>query len=57
MRRIILAVFAAGAAVCAATMPAAAINSYNATPAPERTEVGAFMALWDQTGDGVPDRF
>jgi hypothetical protein len=57
MRRIILAVFAAGAAVCAATMPAAAINSYNATPAPERTEVGAFLALWDRTGDGVPDRF
>ena len=34
-----------------------AINSYNASPAPERTEVGAFFALWDNTDDGVPDRF
>ncbi|MGH3462447.1 MAG: trypsin-like serine protease, partial [Kribbellaceae bacterium] len=39
------------------TTQAVAINSYNATPAPERTEVGAFVALWDNTGDGVPDRF
>ena len=37
--------------------PAAAINTYNAQPAPERTEVGAYLALWDTTGDGVPDRF
>lgn len=36
---------------------AGAINTYNAVPAPERTEVGAFIALWDNTGDGVPDRF
>lgn len=41
----------------ALALPAAAINSYNAVPAPERTEVGAFVALWDRTGDGVPDRF
>lgn len=53
----LLAVLATGVAVCATTLPAAAINSYNATPAPERTEVGAFMALWDNTDDGVPDRF
>jgi hypothetical protein len=36
---------------------AGAINTYNAVPAPERTEVGAFVALWDNTDDGVPDRF
>ncbi|MGH3647831.1 MAG: trypsin-like serine protease [Micromonosporaceae bacterium] len=51
---------AAAAALGAAllTAPSAsAINSYNAVPAPERTEVGAFMALWDRTADGVPDRF
>ena len=59
MRIKILALLAAGSALLlgASTLPAAAINSYNATPAPERTEVGAFMALWDTTGDGVPDRF
>ncbi|HZO69712.1 MAG TPA: trypsin-like serine protease [Kribbellaceae bacterium] len=45
------------AALCVTTTQAVAINSYNATPAPERTEVGAFVALWDNTGDGVPDRF
>ncbi|HSB85969.1 MAG TPA: hypothetical protein VLD86_06670, partial [Ilumatobacteraceae bacterium] len=50
--------FAAGL-VCVAFAPAtvSAINSYNAAPAPERTEVGAFFALWDRTDDGVPDRF
>src|SRR6478672_622909 len=37
--------------------PAAAINSYNASPAPERTEVGAFLVLYDRNGDGTPDRF
>lgn len=57
MRKKILTVLAVGAAVCASTVPAAAINSYNAAPAPERTEVGAFLALWDNTGDGVADRF
>jgi hypothetical protein len=36
---------------------AGAINTYNAVPAPERTEVGAFVALWDNTDDGVADRF
>ncbi|WP_454852215.1 trypsin-like serine protease [Promicromonospora soli] len=35
---------------------ASAINSYNASPAPERTETGAFVALWDRTDDGVADR-
>src|SRR6476646_8974533 len=37
--------------------PAAAINSYNAAPAPERTEVGALLALYDRDGDGAPDHF
>jgi hypothetical protein len=54
---IVTALVAAGATSVALALPAAAINSYNATPAPERTDVGAFVALWDNTGDGVPDRF
>ena len=37
-----------------ASAPAGAINSYNAEPAPERTEVGAFVALWDGS-DEDPD--
>lgn len=52
-----LAAVLAAAVLCLTSTPAGAINSYNATPAPERTEVGAFVALWDNTGDGVPDRF
>jgi hypothetical protein len=40
-----------------ATSPAGAINTYNAEPALERTEVGAFVALWDGDGDDVADRF
>ncbi|MGW6566170.1 trypsin-like serine protease [Streptomyces sp. NPDC054975] len=48
---------AACAAVLATAIPSAAINSYNATPAPERTEVGALVATWDADGDpGTPDR-
>jgi len=43
------------AAVLAA--PAGAINSYNASPAPERTETGALLVLWDTNGDGVDDSF
>jgi hypothetical protein len=54
---IVTALVAAGATSVALALPAAAINSYNAAPAPERTEVGAFVALWDNTGDGMPDRF
>jgi len=37
--------------------PAGAINSYNASPAPERTETGALLVLWDTNGDGVDDSF
>jgi hypothetical protein len=52
-------------ALCAATAlgsalmvaPAQAINSYNGSPAPERTEVGALLVLWDTNGDGVDDSF
>lgn len=47
---------AVGMAVAAA-LPASAINSYNATPAPERTEVGALVAQWDDDADpATPDR-
>jgi hypothetical protein len=54
---VVTALVAAAATSVALALPAGAINSYNASPAPERTEVGAFVALWDNTGDGVPDRF
>ena len=50
----------AGAAIIAAAVlaaPADAINTYNATPAPERTETGALLVLWDTDGDGVDDSF
>jgi hypothetical protein len=50
-------VSAASALTLAAALPAAAINSYNATPAPERTEVGALIATWDDDGNpSTPDR-
>jgi hypothetical protein len=45
------------AALTLLAAPAQAINSYNAQPAPERTEVGAFLALYDRDGDGTVDRF
>ena len=58
MRKLSVTALAAGLAVLGLGTPNVfAINSYNASPAPERTEVGAFFALWDNTGDGVPDRF
>ncbi|WAZ25716.1 trypsin-like serine protease [Streptomyces cinnabarinus] len=52
------AVTAAGcAAVLITALPSSAINSYNATPAPERTEVGALVATWDHDDDpATPDR-
>lgn len=38
-------------------LPASAINSYNAAPAPERTEVGALVATWDNDDNpATPDR-
>jgi hypothetical protein len=57
LRRAALA--AVTTAVCALTLsvPAAAISSYNSEPAPERTEVGAFVAQWDADDDpSTPDR-
>ncbi|MER7535126.1 trypsin-like serine protease [Streptomyces sp. NPDC097704] len=48
---------AACAAVIATAIPSSAINSYNAAPAPERTEVGALVATWDDDNDpATPDR-
>ncbi|PZF89087.1 trypsin-like serine protease [Micromonospora deserti] len=47
---------AALAAAVAGAAPASAINTYNAQPAPERTEVGALIVQWDRDGDpGTPD--
>jgi hypothetical protein len=37
--------------------PAHAIDSYHGSPAPERTETGALLVLWDTNGDGVDDSF
>lgn len=43
--------------VMSLTYSAVAINSYNAAPAPERTEVGALVVQWDDDGDpATPDR-
>jgi hypothetical protein len=48
---------AACAIVLGVALPSSAINSYNATPAPERTEVGALVATWDADNDpSTPDR-
>jgi len=47
-RLTILLAVAAVATIGAAASPAAAVNSYNAQPAPERTEVGALIVQWDQ---------
>jgi hypothetical protein len=48
---------AACAIVLGVALPSSAINSYNATPAPERTEVGALVATWDADNDpATPDR-
>ncbi|MEU4060981.1 trypsin-like serine protease [Streptomyces wedmorensis] len=48
---------AACATVLATAIPSSAINSYNAAPAPERTEVGALVATWDADADpATPDR-
>jgi Trypsin len=45
------------AATLTLSFPAAAINTYNSAPAPERTEVGALVAQWDHDSDpSTPDR-
>ncbi|GAA4441349.1 trypsin-like serine protease [Phytohabitans houttuyneae] len=54
--RVLFAVATAAAAAAFAASPAAAVNSYNALPAPERTEVGALIVQWDRDGDpATPD--
>ncbi len=46
-----------GAGLMLAAPSALAINSYNAEPAPERTEVGALVVQWDNDDDpATPDR-
>ncbi|MEU4495233.1 trypsin-like serine protease [Streptomyces sp. NBC_00210] len=55
--RLSAATAAACALVLSAALPSSAINSYNATPAPERTEVGALVATWDNDDNpATPDR-
>jgi len=46
----------AALAIALTAIPAAAINTYNAQPAPERTETGQLLILWDQNQDGVAER-
>ncbi|MEV4489083.1 trypsin-like serine protease [Micromonospora coxensis] len=59
MRRTALTATLTAGALAAAmvgAVPASAINTYNAQPAPERTEVGALIAQWDRDGDpATPD--
>ncbi|MFF0790966.1 trypsin-like serine protease [Streptomyces spiralis] len=57
LARVTAVTAAACAAVLTTALPSSAINSYNASPAPERTEVGALVATWDDDGDpATPDR-
>ncbi len=57
LRRAALATASAAACALTLSVPAAAISTYNSEPAPERTEVGAFVAQWDNDGDpSTPDR-
>ncbi|WP_199432748.1 trypsin-like serine protease [Qaidamihabitans albus] len=57
LRRAALLTAAATATLLAATTGASAISSYNSEPAPERTEVGALVAQWDNDADpATPDR-
>ena len=56
MRKTLVVALVAAALIGGAST-AGAINTYNSQPAPERTEVGAYVALWDNDGDGTPDRF
>jgi len=57
MRKLVVALVAIAIALLVGPTAVGAINSYNAEPAPEYTEVGAFVALWDNTADGTADRF
>ncbi|WP_116047894.1 trypsin-like serine protease [Amycolatopsis palatopharyngis] len=56
-RRALTLTAATAAVLLSATTAASGISSYNATPAPERTEVGALVATWDNDEDpATPDR-
>ena len=57
MRKPLIAAAAVVAWVVAGATTVGAINTYNAQPAPERDEVGAYVALWDSDDDAVADRF
>jgi Trypsin len=57
MRKALIASFVASSALLASTTTSGAINTYNAQAAPERTEVGAYVALWDYPDDDQPARF
>ncbi|MCP2241764.1 trypsin-like serine protease [Lentzea aerocolonigenes] len=55
--RLIRATAVTAALLVVSALPASAINSYNAAPAPERTEVGALIATWDNDDNpATPDR-
>lgn len=43
-------------AIALTAFPAAAISTYNSSPAPERSEVGELLVVWDQDQDGVAER-
>jgi len=56
LRRTALCAATAAACAFALSAPALAINTYNARPAPERTEVGSLVAQYDRDGDpSTPD--
>ncbi|MFP3990625.1 trypsin-like serine protease [Streptomyces sp. E11-3] len=56
-RRATVITAAACAAVLGAALPSSAINTYNAAPAPERTEVGSLVVQYDHDEDATtPDR-
>lgn len=59
MRKPLVAIAITSIAGLVATTSVGAISSYSSQPAPERTEVGALLALWDDSlpVDGIPDRF
>jgi len=57
LRRAALSAATAVGCAFSLSVPAVAINTYNATPAPDRAEVGAFIAQWDDDSDpSTPDR-
>lgn len=57
LKRAAVVTAAAATAVLAGTTAASGVSSYNSTPAPERTEVGALVVTWDSDNDpATPDR-